>query len=69
MPLYARPQRFSSSTNRPYNPGRRHRRADFARGAVFVEFGYRHGRAVDYADFVDRLPNELPVLSPRTRSK
>ena len=69
MPVYANPSPRSSRTNRPFNPGRRHHRADFARAATIAEFGYSHGRALDYGDFVDRLPNELPVVSPRARSK
>ncbi len=40
--------------------GDRHR-ADFARDAVFVEFGYHAGRAIDYPDFVDRTPNPAPA--------
>ena len=31
------------------------RRADFARQAVIAAFG-RHARALDQADFIDRLP-------------
>jgi len=33
-------------------------RAGFARGIVFAEFGYRHGRAIDYDGFIDRLPSQ-----------
>ncbi len=36
------------------------RRARFARAAVFEEFEYKHGRAIDYRDFVDRGPNQTP---------
>ena len=68
MAVYAHPSPRSTRTDRRYNPDQR-RSADFARAAVFTEFGYRHGRALDYGDFTDRLPNELPVLSPRARSK
>ena len=32
------------------------RRADFARGMMFSEFGYCAGRAIDYGEFVDRRP-------------
>ncbi len=35
------------------------RRGNFARAAVFEEFGYRSGRALDYDGFVDRKPNRL----------
>ena len=45
-----------SSLSTPRNQARR---ADFARAAMFHEFGYRSGRAIDYGDFVDRLPNRL----------
>ena len=68
MALYNFKRTPSSPTGKPHNPDRHHR-ADFARGAVFVEFGYRHGRALDYGDFIDRLPNELPVFSPTVRLK
>ena len=36
------------------------RRAQFARQMMFEEFGHRYGRAIDQADFVDRLPHEPP---------
>ncbi len=55
----------SSRTGKPYNPGQRHR-ANFARAAVFTEFGH-HGWALDQADFEDRKPGELPVPSPEAR--
>ena len=57
----------SSRTGRPFNPGRRHR-ADFARAAVFACFG-RHAFALDQVDFIDRLPGQLPLLSPEARSR
>ena len=38
----------------PSSPDRRHR-ADFARAAVFSEFG-RHAFAIDQADFEDKKP-------------
>ncbi len=38
------------------------RRSGFARAAVFEEFGYRQGRAIDYGGFVDRKPNQRPRL-------
>ncbi len=62
MALYNSLPRNSSGANRPSNPGRRHR-ADFARAAVFGEFG-RHARALDQANFVDRQPGTLPRPSP-----
>ena len=38
-------------------------RASFARAAVHMAFG-RHARALDQADFVDRLPSESPARTP-----
>ncbi len=38
-------------------------RAQFARQMMLEEFGHRYGRAIDQADFVDRLPHEpLPRI-------
>ncbi len=58
----------SSRTGRPFNPGRRHR-ANFARQVTIDAFGWRFARALDQADFVDRLPGQLPLLSPEARFK
>ena len=58
----------SSPTNKPSNPNRRVR-AIFARAAVFAEFGYRHGRAVDYAEFADRRPDQAPMPAPGAQLK
>ncbi len=49
----------------PRNQAALRRRADFARAAVFHEFGYQAGRAIDYNGFEDRLPNQLPPQWPR----
>ena len=68
MSLTITPPRSSTRADRPFNPGQR-RSADFARAAVFAEFGYRSGRAIDYADFSDRLPNEPPTPSPAVAHK
>ncbi len=54
-------------TGHPSNTNRRVR-ASFARAATMAAFG-RHGRALDQADFVDRLPGETPLPSPETRLK
>ncbi len=35
-------------------------RANFARAAVFAEFGTRNARALDQGDFVDRRPKQGP---------
>jgi len=54
MSVYTRPRRNSSRADRPFNPGSRHR-ANFARAAVFAEFG-RAAFAIDQNDFQDREP-------------
>ena len=54
------PARRSSRADKPYNPGRRRRSADFARAATIAAFGARHARALDQADFVDRAPGLTP---------
>ena len=66
MPYITTRCRLSSRTNPTPNPDRRHRRANFARAAVFAEFG-RAAFALDQAEFVDRLPGDLPVSSPEAR--
>ncbi len=60
------PARNSSRTSPTPNPDLRHR-ASFARAAVFAEFG-RHSRALDQADFVDRMPGDPARPSPDARS-
>lgn len=35
-------------------------RAQFARAAVFAEFGHRNGRAIDQGNFRDRAPHQRP---------
>ena len=57
------PARNSSRANNSQN-GHRHR-ADFARQATISAFG-RHARALDEADFVDRLPGDPPRPSPES---
>ncbi len=52
-------------TDHPSNSSRRHR-ANFARAAVFAEFG-RAAFALDQGDFSDREPWEAPMLSPTAR--
>ena len=56
MSLITSRSRATSRAFRPSNPDRRVR-ADFARAAVFAEFGC-HARALDQGDFVDRKPAE-----------
>ena len=57
------PRRLGHARN-PH-AGRRHR-ANFARAAVFAEFG-RNAFAIDQADFEDRLPGDMPAASPEAR--
>ncbi len=57
--------RLSSRASRPSNSNLRHR-ANFARAAVFVEFG-RHAFALDQVNFEDRKPWQMPVRSPDAR--
>ena len=60
------PRRLGRAHN-PHN-GRRHR-ADFARQATIDAFGWRFARALDQSTFVDRLPGQLPLLSPEARAR
>ena len=57
----------SSRTDLLFNPNRRRRCADFARQAVIDAFGWRHAKALDQADFIDRLSSEAPRSSPEAR--
>ena len=50
----------AASRRRLSDPDRRHR-ADFARAAIFVEFG-RHAFAIDQGDFVDRKPTKHSAI-------
>ena len=59
------PTHNSSRTGKPFNPGRRHR-ANFARAAVFAEFG-AHAWSIDQGDFQDRKPWQIPMRSPTAR--
>ncbi len=58
--------RAASRTDRPFNPGRRHR-ADFARQATVDAFGWHFARALDQADFIDRRPGDMPRSAPEAR--
>ncbi len=58
----------AAGRRRPFNPGRRHR-ADFARQATIDAFGWHFARVLDQADFTDRAPGQLPLLSPEARFK
>ncbi len=62
------PARRSRRTDRPFNPGRRHR-TDFARQATIDAFGWHFARALDQGDFVDRAPGQLPLPAPEARFK
>jgi hypothetical protein len=50
----------------PTRSNRRHR-ANFARQVTIDAFGWRFARALDQADFVDRLPGDLPRPSPEAQ--
>ena len=56
----------AASRRRSYNPSRHHG-ADFARQATIDTFGWRHARALDQADFLDRQPGDMPKSSPEAR--
>ena len=58
MPIYTHLPSHSSWAGQSSNSATE-TRANFARAAVFAEFG-RHARALDYPGFIDRLPNEAP---------
>ncbi len=47
--------RRPARTNHPFKPDRRCR-ADFARQATIDAFGWHFAKALDQADFIDRLP-------------
>ena len=66
MPLTTTTPRNSSRADRPTNSGRRYR-ADFARQATIDAFGWRFARALDQADFIDRLPGQFPRPAPEAR--
>ena len=66
MSLTTPPARRSSRTGKSSTPGRRHR-ANFARQAVFAEFGVHHAKALDEADFIDRPPGQFPRPAPEAR--
>ena len=58
MTFYTTTTRGASHTNHLPNPSRRHR-ADFARQATIAAFGWRHARALDQADFIDRASGDV----------
>ncbi len=66
MDMYNTPSRRSRRTGKLFNPGRRHR-ANFARQATIDAFGWHFARALDQADFIDRLPGQLPLPAPEAR--
>ncbi len=57
----------AASRRRPSNSDRRHR-VDFARQATVAAFG-RHARALDWDDFTDRKPWQIPARAPEARYK
>ena len=66
MKMYDISTPHSRRTDRPFNPGRRHR-ANFARQATIDAFSWHYARALDQADFVDRAPGAAPRRSPEAR--
>ena len=58
MTFYTTTARDTRRVNPLVNPSR-HYRADFARQAVISAFGWRHARALDQANFVDRRPGDI----------
>ena len=52
------PARRPRRARNPHN-GHRHLN-NFARQAVFAEFGKRHAKAIDQIDFIDRRPDQAP---------
>ncbi len=66
MKMYDISTHHSRRTDRPFNPGRRHR-ADFARQATIDAFGWRFASALDQADFIDRPPGQFPRPAPEAR--
>ena len=60
------PRRLGRARN-PHN-ARRHR-ADFARQATIDAFGWRFARALDWDDFTDRKPWQIPARAPAARYK
>ncbi len=59
-------QKHTSLSNLSHSDRRNHHN-DFARQATISAFGWRHARALDQADFIDRKPGEMPVPSPEAR--
>ncbi len=68
MSITTPPARRSSRTGKPFNPGRRHR-ADFARRAIIDAFGWHFARALDQADFIDRLTGQFPRPLPEAQTR
>ena len=61
------PERAARRNGTPYSPKRV--RANFARMATIDAFGWRFARALDQADFLDRLPDEIPQPVSEARSQ
>ncbi len=61
--LTTSPSRSASGADLTSNLTRR-TNADFARQATIAEFGWRHARALDQADFCDRPPDQFPAPTP-----
>ncbi len=66
--IYTDAPRRATETLPPFTVNRR-RRAGFARQAMFAEFGFRHGKAFDQAEFADHVPGARMRLAPQPRSR
>ena len=53
--IYHPPSRRATETSQRLTPSQR-QRANFARQAMFAEFGFHHGKACVQDKFVDRTP-------------
>ncbi len=53
--IYTAAPRRATETSHPLTSSQR-QRASFSRQAMFAEFGFRHGKALDQAEFTDHVP-------------
>ncbi len=67
MTLYPPPARRSRRNSNSHSD--RGHRVDFARQATINAFGWQFAKALDQADFCDRLPGDLSMPSPEARFK
>jgi len=60
------PARAASRADFPSNSNH-HTSAGFARQMTLSAFGWKNGKALDQADFLDRPPGQFPVPVPEAR--